>query len=244
MASTDQPTAVPAEPHAASPWIGIAAGIVAAAVVWGGMQAVDPVFQVHERYAVPNLGAPAEMFAAHRAAQNRADRHNAMLYLAALGGLTAGALVLAQGRLRPSLGAALGGVLVGAAGGVLGGFSAGLLHEHWVQPAGIPTLLHTLSVQAALLAPTGIGVGLAFGLSRRSHAATAIVGGVVAGLLAGVLYPVAVSFLLPNADTSPLLPREGTSRLLWMAMFAVLVGGLIPAAGKRGERERRIRDGV
>ncbi len=49
------------------------------------MGIVGPVFTVPSEFHIPNLGAPAEKFAALAAQQKIVDRNNAMLDLAVVG---------------------------------------------------------------------------------------------------------------------------------------------------------------
>lgn len=213
------------------PWMGLPIALLAGAIAWGLIERLHPVFHVSSEYDVPDLGAPAEDFAAHRAARNRADRYNAMLDLAIVGGLVAGALALTGTARRPVTRAVVAvplGGLGGAAGGVLGS----LVHAAWVQTAGQPDVIHAVGLHSAALAPLGLGVGLAAGAAGAAGGRfrTAVPAGLVGGALAGVLYPVAMSLLLPAAETEALIPAESGSRLLYVGMTAALLGLLMPAA--------------
>jgi hypothetical protein len=57
--------------------------------------------------------------------------------------------------------------------------------------------------------------------------------GVAAGVLAAILYPLAVSMLLPGASTDALLPEERLNRLLWALLLSAIIGLVIPIAGRR-----------
>jgi hypothetical protein len=226
------------EGFALSPWAGLGLGLVAAGIAWGVMQAVHPVFHVPQEFHAA-MGAPIGVFERNRREQDRVDRRHAMLYVGGLGLLIGAGLGLGEWVMRrlwlPSVMAALLGALGGAAGGPLGC----LVHEYVRQHVGQAELMHTIGAQLLLAAPLGLGVGLGLGSATRRVGGvlrTAFVG-MAAGILAGIVYPIAVSIILPGASTDALLPEDGPSRMLWLAILAGTIGMIIPvAARRRGSR--------
>jgi hypothetical protein len=236
-------TSPPAEPPpsavALSPWTGLILALIAGAAVWGVIQGVHPVFTVPEEFHSA-MGAGEAAFARTQRAQDRVDQQHAMLYGGSLGLLIGLALGLREATLRrswlpPVFAAPLGGL-----GGTLGGFLGCLVYEYVRRDVGQAELVHTIAGQLLLGVSLGLGVGLGLGLSTRTAIGTiyAALGGLAAAILAGVLYPVAVSILLPAASTDALVPVERETQLFWLAVTSGSIGLCIPIAGRRRNSRR------
>jgi hypothetical protein len=212
---------------------GVILALIAGAIVWGGIHFAHPLFRVSKEFDIPNLGAPPEKHAAHRREKNRLDRWHAAIYLGGLGLLTAAALGLHDGMLRRSWLPPILAMPLGAISGAIGGVLGCLVYERLGPNVG--ELGPTITAQLLAAAPLGLGIGLGLGLATRSAgtAAKTALAGIAAGALAGVLYPIAVSLLLPEASTDALLPAEASSRLLWLGILSGLIGLVIPLAGQR-----------
>lgn len=211
------------------PWIALPVALLAGAIAWGLIEWLPPAFYVSKEYDVPNLGAPPEKFAAHRAAQNRADRFNAMIDLAIVGALLSGALALREGLARRTTRRAVFALPLGMIAGAGGGWLGSLVYEKWVQTAAQPELIHAVGIQTVVLVSLGLGVGLALA-AVGSPPRRAIPAGLLAGVLAGVLYPIAISLLLPATPTESIIPGDRSSGLLYVGVIAVLLGLIVPIA--------------
>jgi hypothetical protein len=218
------------------PWQGALIGLVCAIVVWAVVQAVHPIFRVGKEFDVPSIGMPTAKFLAHRAEQDKADRRNLALYLSGLGALIALAMGFSEVRAKRSLLMTFLAVLVGAAGGAIGGSMGTMILQNVRDNIGQADLKHLVEAQIAAAAPLGLGIGLGVGLVTRSIIQTikTTLAGLGGGLFAAVMYPVTVSMVLPWASTEMLFPQESTTRVLWLALLAGLVGFAIPfACGQR-----------
>jgi hypothetical protein len=120
-------------------------------------------------------------------------------------------------------------VPIGALGGCVAGL-AGSLARETLEVGALADLAEIVQVQAVMLGVFGAGVGLALGLLGRSGRTVFAAGfaGMLAGMLAGVLYPFAVSLILPTASTDFLIPAGAWDRLLWVALSAGLLGLIVP----------------
>src|SRR5437764_5891736 len=87
---------------AVRPWEGLLLGLAAAAIIWGTIQAVHPVFQVPKKFDVPSIGMPTELFLAHRREQDRVERWHAAIYLGGLGLLIAAGIGAREAAARRS----------------------------------------------------------------------------------------------------------------------------------------------
>jgi hypothetical protein len=208
-------------------------GLVAAAITWGTIQAVHPVFRIPAKYHAA-MGAAPEVFAANRRAQDWVDRQHAMLYVGALGLLVATLIGAREGMLRRSLLTPVVAAPLGAVGGAAGGFLGCVVYEYVRTHVGQAELMHTIAAQLCLGAPLGLGVGLGLGLATRTAggAVKSAFGGVAAGALAATLYPVVVSIVLPAASTDALVPAERANQALWLGLLSGLLGLLIPFASR------------
>jgi hypothetical protein len=217
-----------------APCLGLALALFGGAIAWAVIEGTSPVFRVPREYHIRNLGAPTEKFDALRAVEVNVNRHNAMLELTWLGALVAGTLALREAIGRRALWPVLLAVPVAAAVGCAAGFAGSLTYEA-LGVGPLAELTATLKVQAVVLGLLGLGIGLALGLSSGSLGGFVVAGiaGMAGGILASVLYPVAVSFLLPGASTDSLVPAGAANRLLWIAIAAGLAGLTVTASARR-----------
>jgi len=211
------------------PLAGIVLAFVGGAVTWVLVETFHPVFHVPEQYAIPDLGAPAEKFEKLRIVQAKVDRCNAMFDLGLFGALVAGSIAAGETIARRSLKPVVVAAPVGALFGCLAAVCGSIAHE-LCDPLSPPAnLTDTVVVQGVMFAILGGGSGLAVGASGRSAriAAKAMIVGALAGALAGMLYPFAVSIVLPTVNTKPLIPSGTLDRLLWIELAAGLLGSII-----------------
>lgn len=233
---TTTPSASAALPPTAAPrlWPGLLLSLAGGVVAWLAIGYVHPAFEVPERYHVRELGAAPERLAALKTARQSADRNNAILYGVLIGTLLALGLSLGQAAARRSLlWPVIAAHAAGLAGGVAG-LAASRLAAGGDQSALDAQLIHSVTVQATWWAIIGLGVGIGTALHLRSWRSVALsaFGGTVAGGLAGLLYPVGMSVLLPDVDSQPLVPLEWSSRLIWIALAAALIGVIAQSASR------------
>jgi len=156
-----------------------------------------------------------------------------MVALSWLGGLIAGAIAIGEAFARRSPRAVLLAVPLAAAGGCAAGWIGSLAYEAFgIGP--LASLGDTVKAQAPMLGLLGAGVGLALGGSHLSlRGGLALSGaGLLAGLLASLVYPVAVSVLLPTASTDSLIPQGAVNRLVWIGIAAGLLGATVAGAAR------------
>jgi len=220
---------------ALSPWAGLALALLAASVTFVAICAVHPIFQVPEEFHIAGIGAPTERYVAHQREQDKVDCRHAMLYVGGLGLLVAIALGVGEATCRKSWLATLFAAPLGALGGAIGALLGSLAHVYVRENFGQAELDHTIGTQLGLGLPLGMGVGLGVGLASRSltGALKTAFAGLAAGAVAAALYPVLVSILLPSASTDALLPDQTSSQMLWLTVFAGLLGAIIPVASRR-----------
>lgn len=225
-----------------SPWLGLVLALVAGAVVWAFIQKYHPVFQVAKEYDIPALGMPKEKWDAYHEQLVKVEKRNALLELGVYGSLLGLLLALGEGLSRRSLLAALLavplGIALGCAGGLAGALAGTVAHAPFDAIRGVrPELTDMVKSQACMLAPMGIAVGLALGILGGSvrTVAVAALAGLAAAVLAAFVYPVGVSFLLPNVPTDSLMPVDHAQRALWLwiGVFTALTGLLIPAVSRQ-----------
>jgi hypothetical protein len=214
------------------PLEGLIIALVAGAIVWGLIEATQPIFHVRQEFHI-GMNAPVDAIKANRKEQDRVLRLHAMLYVGSLGLLLGAMLGVREGMLRRSW-PPIAAAPLGALGGAAGGFLGCLVYEYVRAEVGQAELSHTIGAQWLLGAPLGLGVGLGLGLATRkpSDIIKAALGGMAAATLAAVLYPVLVSLVLPEASTDALQPEERVNRLLWLALLSGFVGVMIPIAGR------------
>lgn len=212
-------------------WVEPVAALLAGIIAWSLVTWLPPVFHVPREYDVPNLGAPAEKFAANRAAQNRADRLNSMLELAIVGSLLAGSIAVPLAGARRLTTRVAVAVPLGALSGAAGALVGSLVRDVWVQTAAQPDLIHAVRLYFAALATLGLGVGLTLGVACGGIGSM-LTAGLMAGGLAGILYPVALCVLMPAAETECVIPGESTSQMLYTVLTAVLLGLVLPTAAR------------
>jgi hypothetical protein len=232
MPTPQQQSPAMARPATAlSPWTGLILGLVAGAATFGISRAVHPIYRVGKEFDVPSIGMPTELFLANRREQDKVNRKHAMIYIGGLGLLIGVALAAVASAARRSWLAPL----LGALGGAVGGYLGSLVEVYVRTNIGQAELNHTIGMQLAVGLPLGLGIGLGVGLATHSLAGTlkAALAGLGAGALAAALYPVLVSVLLPASGTETVLPDETYSRMMWFAIYAGLIGMVIPVAGRR-----------
>lgn len=213
---------------------------VAALVVWGALGELLPVFELPEHLRELSGNAPEakqkELMAASVATANK----NATFSLALLAGLLGLTLTIAELKSRNQGRRAIwGGVLafVVAAGIAIGG---GVLGGGLAKSSSLPEdpLTKTIVLQAVTLGCVGLGVGLGLGLAvmlpkiQPQLLATCSVGGLLGGLVGGLIYPLVSSVALPGARTEVALPDPGISRLLWLAVGAIMIALVVTGMGK------------
>ncbi len=217
--------------------------LIAGGLTWIILQMTYPVFEVPSELI--NLGpfATAEQEMELFAARGKAERQNAILFVALLGALTGGGLGIALATRRQSwsalmIGSVVGSVvgilaggLLGAAGGLLGDIACVALRTG-VQPL---SLEGTVLTQCVTLGMLGIGVGLGLGVfSGHYQAATNyLAAGIFAGVGAGVIYPVVVALVLPGAQTEWTLPPDGRNQAIWIVVTSVSLGVMMSLANQR-----------
>ena len=218
-------------PAAPSAWVGAALGLIAGCISWAAIQAVHPAFEVPKEYHIEAMGAPPERVEALMNATARTDRKNLTLYLGLCGALLAGLLASSGRSLRAIAIAAPLGLLLGGFTGWLGHFA----YERLVADAVQTDMTRIVAAQAILLAGLGLAGSAGWAIARGRPAETPLyaVAGLAGGGLAGALYPVLMSVVLPDIDTSTLLPREATSRLMWLLLASGLIGLVMPLAARR-----------
>jgi hypothetical protein len=232
--SPPQPT-IPRHALAIHPLEGLALSLLAGFIVWGIVQTVHPLFRVPKEFDVPSIGLPTEKFLAHRREQDRVDRWHAALYLGGLGLLVAAAMSIREAVARRTWLSPLLAPPLAAVGGALGGYLGCMILQDVRINIGQAELKHSVEAQLAVALPLGLGLGLGLGLATRTISGflKTTLGGLAAGAIAGVIYPVAVSVLLPSASADALLPEEPSTRLLWLGLLSGLLGLLIPVAGRQ-----------
>jgi hypothetical protein len=232
--TTTGPADPPRTSLALGPFSSLVLALIAAGIVFGIIQSAHPVFLVPEEFHAA-MGAAPEVWEANRRETNKVHRHHAMLYVGSIGLLLGLTLGLGEAALRRSVLPPLFAVPLGGLGGALGGLLGCFIYEHVHVGVGQAELSHTITAQFLLGAPLGLGVGLGLGLATRTIRGTllAALGGIAAALLAAIVYPVAVSIVLPNASTDALLPVERSNQILWLALLCSLIGLCIPTAGRQ-----------
>ena len=214
--------------------VGVTFALIGGLAAWGLFQAYYPVFTIPAELAnieIPNSRQAAEI----RAADIKAGRLNALVVLGCIGGLLSGAMAIGEACARRSWRIALVGVVGCALAGVLFGSAAGWVGHSVYQLLLIPfegatDLQRTVVVQTAMLAVLGGGIGLTLGsLTGFARGAwTRLLGGVLAGVFAGMVYPFVMGYFVPAAHIGYVVPRDGTSALLWLVIITVFMGVIVP----------------
>lgn len=217
-----------------SPLVGLALGMAGAVLAWGALQAFFPVFAIPKELDNLPVPVPDKLFLQQLAAQDHADRLNAVLLLSLFGVLVGGLLAPSAQAGRRSFGTILRnrgvGGLVGGLFGALAALVGIVAHDIHSEIRNVTPLAKTIRVQSIMFATLGCGIGLAIGgLVGWRRAVGALATGILAGVLAGMLYPFLAGVLLPNSITETLVPRGTVNRLLWLGLAGSLLGMLIPA---------------
>ncbi|APZ93527.1 hypothetical protein [Fuerstiella marisgermanici] len=213
---------------------------VSAVVVWGALRVMLPVFELPPHLRDLSGNAPEEQQNELMAASVATSHKNAAFAFATLAGLLALALAIAELMSRKQIGrASWGGPLaflvaagVAACGGMLGGSLA--------TSTSLPEdpLTKTILLQVITLGVVGLGVGLGLSLAimlpkiQPQLLGNCVVGGALGGALGGLIFPLASSVLLPSARTEVAMPDPGASRLLWLAVGAIMIALTTTGIGK------------
>ena len=118
--------------------------VIAGSAVWCLIQVAHPVFRVAEKYHVPSIGMPQELFAEHDRQQDLVDRKHAMLYLGVLGLLVAAVLGIREGGCAAPGPPLLVALPLGAVGGAAGGMLGCLMYEYVHAHVGQAQLTHVI----------------------------------------------------------------------------------------------------
>jgi hypothetical protein len=226
----------------ASPLNAALFALAGGAIAWIVLQVCHPMFgNPAELLDTAKQGRTfAEQQSALAAAIPKANRYDAMLALAVVGALVGGGLGMAElvahrSRKPVIIIATVVATFIGASAGVVGGLLGDLLYVS-IKPAMEPlSLSGTVQIQLVTLGVLGAGIGLGLGAAtgRILAAGYCLFVGLLAGLGAGLLYPVILAFVLPGVQTQLAVPYTGSSRLLWIALIAGLLGLIVPGTATR-----------
>lgn len=250
-ASSSMPaTAPPRDGLRVSPWVGLILALVGAAVTWVLIERYWNAYQVPKEHEIKALGESEERWARFNFENAKAQRHNAIFRWGMSGALVTGLIGLGESIARRSMLPVLLAAPLGAGFGCLAGYCGALVHESFFDSAPLRELDDLMAVHAALLGVLGLGVGLTLGLCGRSLATLvmAALAGLVLGLVTAMLFPLAMSLLMPGVNTDTIFPRSSVHRLLWLELIAGLLGLGIPAIShmrlvRRQEIRARANDG-
>lgn len=227
------------------PVLGALAALVAGLLAWGVWQTIGPVFHVPAELRDLPTPAPPEKDAELALAVAEANRQNAILAIAILGAVTGLVLATAECASRRALRSACWKApLTAVFAGLIGagaGFAGSFVFESPELLTGWSPLAQTIVVQAVTLGLMGLGVGagVAIFVGRVPVVVSSALGGILGGTLAAFFYPACAAYLTPAAQTECVLPRDATSRLIWMTMATVLIGLIVTGLGKRGQTATR-----
>lgn len=213
---------------------------VTAVVAWGALEVLLPVFEMPPHLRDLSGNAPAEQQKERMAASVATSHKNATFAFALLAGLLALALTIAELKSRNQIGRSLWGgpvALLIAAGVAVGG---GILGGSLATSTSLPEdpLTKTIMLQVITLGFVGLGVGLGLSLAimlpqiQPQLLGNCVVGGALGGALGGLVFPLASSVLLPSARTEVAMPDPGISRLLWLAVGAILIAATMTGIGQ------------
>ena len=226
------------------PWQGLACALLAGLIVCGTLQAILPVYEMPADLQALQGPAIAPRLQEMQEHTRVARIKNATLSFGVLAFtlglvLTAAELLIRRDPLRAVWGGLLAGVLAGviglgagAAGAALSG-ALGPTDNPLVKPIVTP-LVKLMLVQGAVLGVIGLGVGLAMSLPmfRPRLSITCMTGCLLGGLLAALIFPPAIGFVFPNANTEDLMPEAGKGRFLWVGLAVGLIGVTVTGLGK------------
>ncbi len=224
------------------PLLGTVAALLGSVAAWGVWQALDPVFTMPEELVDLPTPVPPDKAAEQDLATATINRHHATLAMAILGALVGGFLATAEAYSRRALQAACWKGPATAALAALLGAGAGLAGSMVLESpdllGGWSPLAKTIVVQAVTLGTLGLGIGIATAIPQRTLRLilNSALGGILGGMLAALIYPACVAYLLPVAQTERVMPKETTSRLIWMTMAAGLIGMTLTGVGKRKKK--------
>jgi len=204
---------------------------------------IHPVFTISDELLEKfpkGAPPPTALVAEAHAASAMADGANAILCFGLLGMLVAAGFSFLGQRSQDQRRMSSVGIAVGAALGLLFGCLGGVfgyITDQVLDPIGsLPPLAKTILVQCVMLVAVGAGVGLAWGFRdkvashqpHKHHIVHSMIGGMLSGLLAGLLYCVLVAILFPAVNTTLLVPKQGTARILWIGLVVIMQGVLVP----------------
>jgi hypothetical protein len=205
-------------------------------LVWGILLAILPVFTIPQELANLEPPIPPDKAAEQDLAILTANWQNAVLSLSLLGLFVGAGLAVAEAGKRGSAGSGLwrcpasGAIAAafGAGAGLLGGFVFVSLQDNTLSP-----LARTVATQAAMLGLFGLGIGIAVAVpyGRLRLLFQSAVGGALGGLLTALLFPTAVGYLLPSAQTERILPKDNTVLLILIATVTLLIGLVLTGLG-------------
>ena len=218
---------------------GTIAAFLGGLLTWAILMAILPVFAMPEELANLEPPQPPEKVAAQELAMATANGQNAILALAILALVLSVSLALVEAWRRSALVSAVwrcpssGAIaaVFGAGAGLLGAVVFASLKD----TSGLSPLAKTIAVQGAMLGFFGLGIGIsvAFPYARLRLLLQCAGGGVLGGLLAALIYPIAVGYLLPEAQTERVLPKDGTILLILISFVTVLITLVLTGLGKK-----------
>ncbi len=213
---------------------------VTAVVTLGALEVLLPVFEMPPHLRDLSGNAPEEQQKERMAASVATSHKNATFAFAMLAGLLAITLTIAELKSRHQIGRASWGgplaFLIAAGVAVIGG----ILGESLATSTSLPEdpLTKTIVLQVITFAFVGLGVGIGMGLAvmlpkiQPQLLGNCVVGGALGGALGGLIFPLASSVLLPSARTEVAMPDPGVSRLLWLAVGAVMIAATMTGIGQ------------
>lgn len=219
---------------------GLILALLVSLLVWGVLEVMPSVFELPEHLRELSGNAPEEQQKELLDTSLVVSNKNAALSLVLLISTLSLFLTIAEAKLRhQGLDAIWRGLLAIVIADV---FAVGgsILGSMLATSASMPEdpMVRTIIVQSAMfgLAGFGVGAGVAFAstlpIFRPRPLAVCLTGGLLGGLLAGLIFPMASSILMPNAQTEVLMPDPGVSRLLWLALVSCLSVLAVTAMGK------------
>jgi hypothetical protein len=210
-------------------------------LAWSILQAILPVFTMPEALANLEPPVPPDKAIAQDLAMATANRQNATLALAILGFILSAGLAIMEAWRRGTLFSALwrcpssGAIaaVFGAGAGLLGG----LVFAAFKSSTSLSPLAKTVATQCAMLGLFGMGIGVSVALpyARLRLLLQCAIGGLSGGLLAALVYPTAVGYLLPRAQTDRLLPKDETNLLILIALAVVLIALALTGVKQRSK---------
>jgi len=214
-------------------------GTVLASVL---MNVAPQPFAISEELAAVGVGSPLEKQIEAQQAGLRVRRQNASIGYALAGGALGLCSLFVVSWRRPGqatstvAASVVGGALLGVAAVWVAGFMfnqfgrGGMFAEIGANDQSmVPELAVWLVLSAVMALPAGL-VLLLRGTPLLSQRMMAVP---LAGLITGLLFPVAISLLLPKENTAAFPPEGGTLTASWLATLAVFIFLLTTMTGSR-----------